>query len=197
MANRTFNSWHKSLHFYPVNLDCNIAIGASGAVGTTKGPGIKAVTRLATGVYQIQFQDNYYLHYLMEWKMAAPVTGASVTDGSFVIGTPYIITAVGTTNWASAGLATGLTAAVGQGFVATSIGGAGTGTAKAVGTSGIYAIEHIGDPSLMVNPAASAGGGYELIKCLNAAGAATDPASGSVMYLGFVLSNSSVTVQGE
>jgi hypothetical protein len=197
MANRSFTQFFYTPHKMPVLLDCNVAIGATGAVGTIKGPGIAAVTRLGTGVYQIQLQDDYYKFYLNKWYFAAPVSGSAVNDGSFSVGTMYQITTVGTTNWAAAGLPAGITPAVGAVFLASSVGGAGTGAAKVMTSSGIFAVEVLGDTNTMLANLTPGQGGYITIKCLNAAGAATDPASGSLMGLGFYLSNSSVMVQGE
>lgn len=198
MANRYFTQFFYTPHKMPVMLDCNVAIGATGAVGTVKGPGIYGVTRLGTGIYQIKLQDNYNKFFKLDWNLEAPVTGSAVNDGSFSVGTVYQITTVGTTDWTAAGLPAGLTAAVGMVFKAATIGGAGTGAAKALGTSGIYAIEVLGNPQLMIAPNGAANiGGIITIKCLNASGAATDPADGSTLFLDFYLSNSSVVVQGE
>lgn len=198
MANRNFTRSMYSLHAMPVLLDCNVVIGATGAVGTVKGPGIASVTHLGTGLYQIKLQDNYNRYFMGSWGFVAPVTGGSVTDGSFVTGTQYVITSLGTTNWTAAGLPAGLTAAVGSTFNALNAGGSGGGTAKAVGSSGIFAVEIIGDTNNMIAPiGVGYQGGYVTIKCLNASGVATDPTSGSVMGLTFYLSNSSVIVQGE
>ena len=54
-----------------------------------------------------------------------------VNDGSFVVGQAYQITSVGTTNWTAAGAPSNF--GVGTIFTATSVGGAGTGTANSVG----------------------------------------------------------------
>ncbi len=61
MANRYFTQFFYTPHKMPVLLDCNIVIGATGAVGTVKGPGISSVTRLAVGTYQIKLQDKFIL----------------------------------------------------------------------------------------------------------------------------------------
>jgi hypothetical protein len=55
-----------------------------------------------------------------------------VSDGSFIVGNNYIITSVGNTDWAAAGANPGF--GVGSEFQATSVGGAGTGTADTIGT---------------------------------------------------------------
>lgn len=198
MANRYFTQFFYTPHKMPVMIDCNIAIGSTGAVGTVKGPGVSGVTRLGTGLYQIKLQDNYYKFYKLDWNLEAPVTGSAVNDGSFVTGTLYQITTVGTTDWVSAGLPAGLTAAVGMVFKAAGAGGAGTGAAKALGSSGVFAVEVVGNPQLMLAPQGSANQGAIItIKCLDASGAAVDPTSGSVLFLDMYLSNSSVVVQGE
>lgn len=54
-----------------------------------------------------------------------------VNDGSFVVGQAYQITSVGTTDWPAAGAPANY--GVGTIFTATSVGGAGSGTANSVG----------------------------------------------------------------
>jgi hypothetical protein len=61
--------------------------------------------------------------------LVGDVTG--VNDGSFVVGQAYQIVSVGTTNWAAAGAPSNF--GVGTIFTATSVGGAGSGTANSVG----------------------------------------------------------------
>jgi hypothetical protein len=61
--------------------------------------------------------------------LVGDVTG--VNDGSFVVGQAYQITSVGTTNWTAAGAPSNF--GVGTIFTATSVGGAGSGTANSVG----------------------------------------------------------------
>jgi hypothetical protein len=207
MANRRFTQFHYTPHAMPVLIDCNIAIGATGAVGTVKGPGVASVTRLAAGIYKIKLQDNYYKFYGMRHWLKAPVTGADVAAGSLTPGTVYEITALGTTTtaqWVTAGVPVGVTPAVGVSFLAAAT-SAGTGTAKAIGVSGIATVEVVGNTDTQLNPSGEANtiGGYVIVKCLGATDAstttliATDPAQGSILGLEFYLSNSSVVVQGE
>jgi len=54
-----------------------------------------------------------------------------VNDGAFVVNQAYQITSVGTTNWTAAGAPANF--GVGTIFTATSVGGAGSGTANSVG----------------------------------------------------------------
>ena len=187
----------------PVMIDCNFAVGASGAVSSLKGPGVTSVTRLSAGLYQVKLQDNYFKFYGADAYFQAPVSGAAVTAGSFSVGTTYQIVSVGTTNWQTAGLPTGLTATVGQVFKAAAV-GSGTGTAKILSSSGIYKTEIVGLSNAMLGPSGSGNiGGYITIKCLGPTAAddtaliATDPADGSTMYISMYLSNSSVVTQGE
>jgi hypothetical protein len=163
-------------------------IGAAGAVTATTGVGISSVTNLATGLYQIQFVDAFPAYVGSNFLFDSPLTGAAVNAGSFVVGTLYKITTLGNTDWAAIGLNAGLTPAVGQVFVATGV-GAGTGTATAVGSSGILAVEVApGLNMLSVNTANQ--GSIFIIRCLDAAGALANPASGSVLEIEMYMKNS-------
>jgi hypothetical protein len=51
----------------------------------------------------------------------------AIADGSFIVGQSYAINLVGTTNWAAVGA--GVNPQIGDVFTATTVGGAGTGTA--------------------------------------------------------------------
>lgn len=200
MASRNFAS-NKiyNQHIMPVQLDIKIPIGASGAVGSISGLGINSVTRLAAGIYRLQLQDNYNASLRLDAGFRGPVVGSSVAGGAFVTGTAYQILTLGTTTqaqWVAAGLPSGVSAAVGEVFVAVGA-GAGTGTVKAVGNSGIRKVEQIGD--LQQNqPFVSPSGGYIMVQCLADTSAAdptmipADPVSGSVLSLRLLLSNSSV-----
>ena len=61
--------------------------------------------------------------------LVGDVTG--VADGSFLVGQAYQIVSVGTTDWTAAGASSNF--GVGTIFTATSVGGAGSGTANSVG----------------------------------------------------------------
>lgn len=201
MANRNYASGGKiySMHVMPVLLDCNFAVGSSGAVGTLKGPGIASVTRLSTGIYQAQLQDNYNRYYFGAAAPVSPLSGTPVADGSFSTGTVYVITSVGTTDWHAAGLPAGIIPAAGAVFKAANAGGAGSGSAQTSSHSGITSVEAIGDTNTMLSlyPTTPLLGGLVTFQTLNSSGAATDPASGSVIALTFYLSNSSIQIQGE
>jgi hypothetical protein len=197
MANRFFQQFFFGLNHYPVWIEGSAAIGASGATSALKGSGVKSLTRKAAGVYELKLEDNYSRFLSFSTQFVAPVTGSAVTGGSFVVGTAYVIQSLGTTTQAqfeAAGLATGNTASVGDAFVATAV-GAGTGTVKAVGTSGVFATSLFGDPQVSVGPTTA--GALLYFKCVDATGAAVDPTSGSQLYFDVKFRNSTVKGKGE
>lgn len=223
MANRNFaNSRVYSGHVMPVELEVSIPIGASGAVGTIAGAYISSVTLLATGMYQIQLQDNYAGYYMGSHQFISPVTGSALAidsvSAALTVGAAYQITTVGTNTdaaWRAIGVPAGVAIAVGVPFVAlaTGSGATGTGRVKAVAAgAGIDKVELIGNPNTTLAPVSATGagalGGIITIQCLQAQiGAATtqgtalqyaaaNPASGSTLNLRFLLSNSSVTIGG-
>lgn len=169
----------------------DITIGASGAVSSAVGRELFAVTKLATGIYTIQLTQNYNGMIGAHFEIESPVTGSNVSDGSFVSGTLYSITAVGTTNWYAIGLNAGLTPAVGQNFVATGVGGAGTGTAKAVGVSGLMSIEVAPNQSTMLSSSIGGQGAIVTIQTLNTSDALANPASGTNIHYNIFFRDSS------
>jgi len=204
MANRNYPASRVfGFNLMPVRLNVSIPIGATGAVGTISGKGIQSVTRLATGTYQIQLQDNYYSFLSMSAMVQSPVSGSNVTAGSFSTGTVYQITALGSTTqaqWVTAGVPAGITAQVGTVFKAAAA-GAGTGTAKVLASSGIASIEQIGSEQLMLSNqpfVQGSGGGYITLRCYGPTSSsdttliATDPASGSTLNVAIWLNNSSI-----
>jgi hypothetical protein len=197
MANRFFQQFFFGLNHYPVWIEGSAAIGASGATSALKGSGVKSLTRKAAGVYELKLEDNYSRFLSFQCKFVAPVTGSAVTGGSFVTGTLYVIQSLGSTTqaqWETAGLSGGNVAAVGDAFVALGA-GEGTGTVKAVGTSAVFACELVGDPQASVGPTTP--GAVLLFKCIDASGAAVDPASGSQVYFEVTYRNSTVKGKGE
>jgi hypothetical protein len=198
MANRNFQSQRiYSMHAMPVLVDANIAIGSSGAVGTilpSINSLIKAVTRLAAGVYKIQLSDNYAGIYKASVSMQSPVTGSNVASTALTPGVLYQITVVGTTNWQTAGLPANVVPAVGQAFVAAAT-ATGTGQAKVIAPSGIEVVELVGSVQLPSDNS----GAIMIIQCLGATDASTttlipkDPASGSIMFVQLLMNNSSLT----
>lgn len=203
MANRNYPASRIfGFHLLPVRLDLSIVIGSTGAVSSFTGKGIAAVTRLSAGVYRIQLQDNYSAFLTSKSFIQSPVTGSPINGGSFVATTVYQIVTLGTTTqaqWVTAGVPAGITAAPGVVFLAAGI-GAGTGTVKALGVSGVNSTEIIGNPQLMLSkqPFVSNVGGYLTFQCLgptdstHTAQIPTDPASGSVLGFEIYMNNSSV-----
>lgn len=176
LSQRTFN-WHAMA----VQLDAQVTIGSSGAptlvtssaassIPTSRG--IKSITRLSAGTYQIQLDDNY--SQLLDYKAQFSAgQGSTVNMGSLVTGTVYQILTLGTSTqaqWVAAGLPTGLTAAVGMVFKAAGA-GAGNGTTKALVTNAVNGIEMIATPSgadQMLNNqpfTQGLGGGYIAFQC--------------------------------
>ncbi len=176
MANRNFpQSKQWSNHLMPVSIDCQIAIGATGAptIATGNGYGIASITRLAAGQYRLQLQDNYAKLLQFKATFQSPVTGGNIAATALTPGLVYQITALGTTtqaNWVTAGVPTGVTAAVGVTFLAAAT-SSGNGTAKLMGASGISTVEIIGSSNNMLsnNPAgySSQGlGGFIDFQCM-------------------------------
>jgi hypothetical protein len=205
MANR---NWPASRvfgnHLMPVSLDAQVSIGSSGAptIASGAGLGIASITRLSAGRYRIQLQDNFAKIIKVSAIMQSPVSGAGVAAGSLTPGVVYQISSMGTTTqaqWVTAGVPAGITAAVGVVFkcAATS---AGTGEAKALGASGIVAVEQMGSSPNMLNnqPFVNQLGGLVDIQCLGSTSASdttlipTDPADGSMMNLQIMVNNSSI-----
>lgn len=200
MANRNFpNSRIYTFHVMPVQVTGSITIGATGAVSAFGGSGVAGVTRLKAGVYRIQLQDNYNGCFNLVAGARSPTTGSAVNSGSFSVGTLYTITTLGTTNYNLIGIPAGITPAIGMAFVATGV-GTGNGTATAIGSSGINAIEQVSNISGYLNkqPATPLSGGYVIIQCLGPTSSSvttlipTDPASGSQITFKLLLNNSSV-----
>jgi hypothetical protein len=194
MGNGYYQQFMFSKIHAPVLLCGSVNIGAAGAPTGLTGGGMSSISRLSAGTYRILLEEPYNRFQRLHVNAIAPTTGAPVADGAFVAGTTYQITVVGTTNWAGVGLPSGVVAAVGQSFVATGAGGAGTGTATAVGSSGIVAVEVVGNPQVMVTQKTTP---YIVFQTLDEAGAVADPANGSVLEIEMLFRNSSVKSRGE
>lgn len=191
MANRWLQQFFFSYVHYPVWIQGDMVVGTSGAVGTLKGSGIKAVTHLTTGMYRIDLEDSFNRYLSGQAGFVSTVTGSNVTAGSFATNTTYVITAVGSTNWQAIGLKAPI-AAVGMAFVATGA-GTGSGTAKVAASAGVLSVEVVGNPQLTTNT----NNPYVIIACYDAADSLADPAAGSVLGFQFWMRNSSVKGKGE
>jgi len=220
MANRNFaNSRIYTGHVMPVLLDCNFVVDSTNGNGlgirNLKGPYVKNVfmhtsatpasgsPNPASGLIVIQLQDGYSRIFTGGNSIVSPLGSAT---SSIVAGNAYVIEALGTTTaaqWIAAGLPKGVTAAIGAAFIAAStetIPGSPSVAQSASGGSGVARIETIGDTNQAIAPLPTANqgfGGQIIVQCLNTSGSLAAPVDGSVISLSFLLSNSSIQIQGE
>lgn len=219
MANRNWSSGGKlySMHTSPVLIDCNFIVDntSTNGISSLKGPTVSAVymntsasasaTNPAAGTILVQLMDNYNRSLISGVNArASALSGSPLT--STTIGIAVVITSLGTATaaqWHARGVPAGVTPAIGVAFVASStgtIGGSAAVQIAAATGSNVAAIEILGDPSQSIapDPTASQGyGAYFILQCRDYAGAIVAPANGSMIQLEFLLSNSSVQVQGE
>lgn len=59
MANRYLKSRYLSYEQEPVVIYGSMVVGATGAVGTTKGGGVASIARTGTGAYTITLNDSF------------------------------------------------------------------------------------------------------------------------------------------
>lgn len=197
MGNSTYNQFLYSKVKMLTMLQGDITIGASGAVSSFNTANqVAGVTRLGTGLYQLQMIENFNFFIGGNVLLQSPPIGGSIADGSFVVGTLYQITIVGTTNWFNVGLNAGLTPAVGQTFVATAVGGAGTGTAHVIGNTGIVNTEIAQNAQNSLRTSTTNAGALLIMQTFGlAAGPTTalaNPTSGSIIRFMLYFRNSSV-----
>lgn len=127
----------------------------------------------ANGFALVQFNNNfnYYLNGFAQFQ-SPTATSTKIDNSALTAGLAYVISVVGdstTAQWQAIGLPQGITPAVGVSFIATAVGaGANTSTSRVQlpTTSGIYGVEVVGNPSVMLasNPIASAGGAWVLLQ---------------------------------
>ncbi|CAM6002765.1 unnamed protein product [Sphagnum balticum] len=127
----------------------------------------------------------------------APADGAIPTGFAFGVS----VSDSSQADWYNVGLEKGVIPKIGAAFIASSTGsGSSTGMVQAPLVTGIQSVETIGDPNATLAPAPYGGsgnvGGYILVQFLNA-NAATAPATGSVIRLGFYVEFSSAIIGGE
>lgn len=226
-ANRNFaNSRIYTGHVMPVLLDCNFVVDSTNGNGlgirSLKGPYVQSVymhtsatpaagnPNPASGTIVVQLQDGYSRSYSGLHAFVSPVSGSAIKidNSAMTAGVAYIITTLGdatAAKWHAIGVPAGVTPAVGVSFIAATNGGAGNVlTSRVMATaatgSGIASIETVGDPNLSIAPLPSAAQGYGasfILECRDYAGAKAAPADGTVISLAFLLSNSSITINGE
>lgn len=165
----------------------------------------------AAGIIVVQFQDNFNRVLTGGSSIVSPIGSSIGIDSGLTVGAPYVVTVQGdatTADWLAIGIPAGVLAsagglpAVGTAFIAAST-GHGVSTLSRVAppsVSGLMSFETIGDSNQALSPLQAAAQGFGaqmIIQCLNSSGVATAPAAGTVISLSFLLSNSSVLVQGE
>lgn len=165
----------------------------------------------ASGTIVVQLNDNFNkLYSLSSAIIQSPNSGSDVKidNSAMTAGVAYVITTLGNASaakWAAIGVPAGVTPAVGVSFIAASNGGAGNTLTSRVQTSasagsGVASIEIVGQANLSLSPSPSANQGYGgqiILQCRDYAGSIVAPADGSNIELSFMLSNSSIIIQGE
>lgn len=226
MANRNFASGGKlySMHVSPVLIDMRFTVDNSAAPGITslKGPTVANVymhnsavaassINPVAGTIVVQLQDNYSRLLSYSASITSPNSGSDikVDNSALTVGTAYTITTLGNSTaaqWATLGVPPGITPAVGVSFIAALVGIAGeanTSTSKVqIATttgSGVASIEMVPQASADIAPDQSmqSYGAQFIFQCRDYAGALVAPAAGSIISIQLLLSNSSVTIQGE
>jgi len=196
MSNRKFNEFFLSLNADPVYLEANAVIDSGQTTGTRsqKGSGVSSIAKVATGVYKISLQNRYCRYLGGDTGFVSPTTGGTIAVTAISPGTMYLIASVGTTtNWQTAGVPAGVTPAVGMAFLCAAT-STGNGLAIAVGKSGIFTVEVIGDPNTSITNYTDP---HFFISTLDATGTLAAPTDGSVIGLTIYLRRSSVTGKGE
>lgn len=136
----------------------SINLSAATSSSTTGSITYQAVGNInpAAGYAIIQLQDNYNRYLGGFNAVVSPVTGSALTINSgtpLTVGVPYVIVTLGTTTtvqWHTVGVPLGTTPAIGVAFFAAATSGSGNGTVKALGSSGIVAVEVIGNSNLSI-----------------------------------------------
>lgn len=176
----------------------------------------------ASGTIVVQFQDNYSRAYVQGYEINSPAgTPIKIDNSVMTAGVAYTITTLGNATaakWIAIGVPSGVTPAVGVTFIAASNGGAGnTLTSRvapsATAGSGLMTIESFGNKQLALAPSIlTQGFGAQMIYQTRIAAGTNDgasppiftgssaigaPADGTQISMTFLMSNSSVLVQGE
>jgi hypothetical protein len=186
MAINTYSEKFLSLIREPVLIECNWAVGSTGAVGTLQGGGVSSVERLGVGVYRINLDRAFNRLLDVVANVQAGITGGAVNDGSLIATTLYQIITVGTSNFTASGAKVNQ---VGEAFVATGVGGAGSGTVKAVAQSQAVSLQLCSD----IQAACS----HVVIQAVDDAGAAVEVEAGSKIRVMILARKSSIPGQGE
>ena len=165
----------------------------------------------AAGTIVVRLQDNYARLLAGYNSIVSPTSGSAlkIDNAALTQGVPYVITTLGdatAAQWKALGVPAGVTPAVGVSFIAasTGAGSANTSTSRVMTTaaagSACDSIEIVGNTNLAIAPNGLAGQGFGaqiILQCRNASGTIANPVDGSVISLTFLMSDSSVTVQGQ
>ena len=226
MANRNFASGGKlySMHVMPVLVDMQFTVDSTQPEGISnlKGPLVSDIfmnsahatpsMTIAAGAILVQLQDNFNgMLQGMKSMIIAPNSGSDVKidNSAMTAGVPYVITTLGdatAAKWQAIGVPPGVTPAVGVAFIAASNGGSGnvlTSRVQAAAAAGseVMSIEMVGQPNKSIAPSRSSAdqsyGASMIMQCRDKTGAIAAPVDGSVIQLSFLLSNSSIQIQGE
>lgn len=179
----------------------SIAASASAAtIGTALAITIAALPSGVSGVFS--FTASGTTTVTVTSTKAVPLAGPPA-DGAIATGFTFALTKY-TTNladWQGVGVPKGVVPAVGVSFIATAVGyttgGASSGTVKALGISGIQAMEILGDANLSLAPIPMGGspnsGGWVMVQFLAPTSSSvttlipTAPADTSIVYMQFLL----------
>ncbi len=154
-----------------------------------------------SGFAVISLKNNAFNKFVgVQGSVVATPTSTSTT--STTANSPFVITALGTATaaqWTAVGLPAGMTATVGQSFIATasqSIGG--SATVGVPGVSNVAAISIVGNPSVMVGNSniAQNSGAQIMLLFQDFAGAAVAPTAASIIRLELVYDGSNVSIDG-
>lgn len=112
----------------------------------------------AAGFFAVQFNNNfnYFLSGMASYRCPT-ATDTKVDNSALTVGQVYVITTLGDATaavWSAIGVPAGVTPAVGVTFVALTVGaGSNTSTSRVQlpSTSGVYAVELIGNPATMIS----------------------------------------------
>lgn len=161
----------------------------------------------ASGYIVVQLNDSYNRALSGCNAIVSPLGSSQIVTSGLTAGVAYVITIVGdatAADWLALGLPSGVKPAPGATFIAAST-GHGSATVSRVAPvaaagSTVMSIETVGDSNQAIspNPQANQGFGAQLIlACRNVSGAIAAPADNSVISLQFLLSDSSILIQGE
>ncbi len=161
----------------------------------------------APGTIIVQLQDNYN-RILSGSNSIVSALGSNLkvdsADAALTPGVGYVITILGdatAADWIALGVPAGIVPAVGVAFIAK-VSGSGIASvsrvAPSIASSPVGSIEILGDSNQALGPSISQQGfGAQIILQCRQGGSIATPSDGSVISLQFLLSNSSILIQGE